>query len=70
MCGRYTLTATPQQIALRFGVDPAPVADLAPRYNIAPSQANPVVVNQDGPALALMQWGLIPSWSREPSSRY
>jgi putative SOS response-associated peptidase YedK len=71
MCGRYTLTATPQQIALRFGVDPAPVAtDLAPRYNIAPSQANPVVINQDGPALALMQWGLIPAWSREPSSRY
>jgi putative SOS response-associated peptidase YedK len=42
------------------------------RYNIAPRQSNPVVVRQGGGhnQLELMQWGLVPSWSRDPKLPY
>ena len=38
-----------------------------PRYNIAPAQDVLVVRETDGKrAAAMMRWGLIPSWSKEP----
>src|SRR5439155_23796391 len=43
-----------------------------PRYNIAPRQHNPVVM-RDGSGhgqLELMQWGLVPAWSREARVAY
>lgn len=43
-----------------------------PRYNIAPGQHNPVVV-RDGSGhnqLELMQWGLVPAWSKEAKVAY
>jgi putative SOS response-associated peptidase YedK len=37
-----------------------------PRYNIAPTQNNPVVVNRENQrVMMLMRWGLIPSWAKE-----
>jgi putative SOS response-associated peptidase YedK len=36
MCGRFTLTASGEQIAEEFGLDEVPL--LGPRFNIAPSQ--------------------------------
>ena len=36
MCGRFALKAPPADIARQFGVDAVP--ELAPRYNIAPTQ--------------------------------
>ena len=41
MCGRYTLKAPREAIAEAF--DLADVPELLPRYNIAPTQAVPVV---------------------------
>lgn len=41
-----------------------------PRYNIAPTQPVPAVLNewQEGKAqLELVHWGLIPSWAKDPS---
>jgi len=65
MCGRYTLSAPGDVVAERFGLAEAPV--LAPRYNIAPSQEVPIVRAAAGPGreLALVRWGLVPSWARE-----
>src|SRR5919201_3457482 len=43
-----------------------------PRYNIAPRQHNPVV-RRDGDGrneLELMQWGLVPAWSKEAKVPY
>jgi putative SOS response-associated peptidase YedK len=44
------------------------VPDLEPRYNIAPTQ-DVAVVRQEGStrALALLRWGLVPSWSKDPT---
>ena len=66
MCGRYTLSAPGDVVAEAFGLAEAP--DLAPRYNIAPSQRVPIVraaANAAGRELALVRWGLVPSWARE-----
>jgi putative SOS response-associated peptidase YedK len=38
-----------------------------PRYNIAPTQAIPVVLNDGKRELTYAHWGLIPSWSNDPS---
>lgn len=39
MCGRYTLTTPVGELADLFGVaGPLPEDDVAPRYNVAPSQ--------------------------------
>jgi putative SOS response-associated peptidase YedK len=42
---------------------------IPPRYNIAPTQAVPVVrLSEDGEReLELLRWGLIPSWARDPT---
>ncbi len=64
MCGRFTLTADPATIRAEFGVEPP--ADLAPRYNIAPTQpVLGVVAGNSGRKTAMLEWGLIPYWSRD-----
>jgi putative SOS response-associated peptidase YedK len=65
VCGRFLFTASPADVAGLFGVRGVP--PLEPRYNIAPGQSVPVVVEVDGARrLRLMKWGLIPSWSKDP----
>jgi putative SOS response-associated peptidase YedK len=65
MCGRFTLRTPVADIAEIFGV--LRLDESENRYNIAPSQAVPVV-RQNGPSreLTLMRWGLIPRWARDP----
>ncbi|MEX2453709.1 MAG: SOS response-associated peptidase [Rhodospirillaceae bacterium] len=66
MCGRYTLTVTPEKLREIFGFDVTP--NLEPRFNIAPTQPAPVVRVRDrgGPrTLDLLRWGLVPSWSKD-----
>lgn len=67
MCGRYTLTVQMDELAEHFG---CPVIEpvIKPRYNVAPLQIMPVVVNQNGQhQLQMMQWGLVPFWAKEQS---
>lgn len=73
MCGRFTLTATPEDVSALFSlldVEPFPA-----RYNIAPTQ--PVLIVAPGQArepgsnlpdrqALLVRWGLIPSWAKNP----
>jgi len=59
MCGRFTLTASGDEVAEAFGLDEPP--RLEPRYNIAPSQEVAVVVaGEGGRALDVRRWGLVP----------
>jgi putative SOS response-associated peptidase YedK len=72
MCGRFTLTADRERVADHFGMDPATVPDLPPRYNIAPTQPVPVVAfKPDGETfgLAMLRWGLVPRWSGGPEAK-
>ncbi|MBI4380286.1 MAG: SOS response-associated peptidase [candidate division NC10 bacterium] len=66
MCGRFTLTTNLGAIAKRFGVARF-LEEVSPRYNIAPTHTV-IVVNDDGSRhLTPMQWGLIPSWAKDPA---
>jgi putative SOS response-associated peptidase YedK len=67
MCGRYTLRVSPAELAEIFAVINS--FDWSPRYNIAPTQTVAAVrANRDGQGreLALLKWGLIPSWAKDP----
>lgn len=67
MCSRYALTSPPEAVRAYF----AHCNETAypPRYNIAPSQ--PVLIVRHDHArrreIALVRWGLIPSWSKDPA---
>src|SRR5512141_2038924 len=66
MCGRFTLTVNPEELQQQFGLSEPPPTELVARYNIAPSQAVAVVANTPDRKLELFQWGLIPSWAKDP----
>lgn len=67
MCGRFTLASPVQALAAQFNLPEVPA--LEPRYNIAPTQAV-AAVRAAGEAtlreLALLHWGLIPFWAKDP----
>jgi putative SOS response-associated peptidase YedK len=67
VCGRYSLTTAPEALRRLFDFDTTP--NLQPRYNIAPTQSAPVVrtAANGGRELAMLRWGLIPSWAKEAS---
>ncbi len=71
MCGRFSLTASVDDLMRLFDLDEA--FEITPRYNIAPRQQ--VVAIRQRPAargreMALMQWWLIPSWTKKIEYKY
>ena len=66
MCGRFTLTASPQVIERTFGLDETP--QLSPRFNIAPGQDVATIHRSEAArsVLALRRWGLVPFWAKDP----
>jgi putative SOS response-associated peptidase YedK len=67
MCGRYTLQHAPEFIEAWFEAIFMP--DYALRYNIAPGSNIIAVRNTaDGQAGAIMRWGFIPAWAKDPAS--
>jgi putative SOS response-associated peptidase YedK len=72
MCGRYRLSRRKQLVEAYFA-SVSEECEWSPRYNVAPTQ--PVLtIRQDSRApvrrLSIMRWGLIPSWSKDPSIGY
>ena len=68
MCGRFTLFEADKILSKEFGVSSVP--PLSPRYNIAPSQPVTAVratPTASGREIAFLRWGLIPSWSKDPT---
>ena len=68
MCGRYGFVPG-QNFDERFGVENRQES-LFPQYNIAPGASMPVVVRNSPNQIALMRWGLIPHWSKEPRVKF
>lgn len=67
MCGRYTLTSSPEALRALFRYAEQP--NFPPRYNVAPTQPIPVVCFINGERkFALMRWGLLPSWVKDPKA--
>lgn len=72
MCGRYTLTATPREVAESLGLDE--LEGFPPRYNIAPTQPILVVLGgrdarpeamTEGREGRLVRWGFLPGWLKD-----
>jgi putative SOS response-associated peptidase YedK len=65
MCGRYSLTTPVDVLRRLFGF--AELPNLAPRYNVAPTQMAPVIRPSGGGGrrLDLLRWGLVPGWARD-----
>jgi putative SOS response-associated peptidase YedK len=67
MCGRYVITSAPEAIRALFRYSELP--NFPPRYNVAPTQPIPIVRLADGKrSFALMRWGLLPSWVKDPKT--
>ncbi len=67
MCGRYTVTATPDVLQALFGYPEQP--NFPPRFNIAPTQPIAIVrLMDDKRQFALVRWGLLPSWVKDPKA--
>lgn len=65
MCGRYLIISTPEAIRQFFRYPEQP--NFPARYNIAPTQPVPIVRLVEGKRqFALLRWGLIPSWVKDP----
>jgi putative SOS response-associated peptidase YedK len=69
MCGRYRLSRRKQLVEEYFDTASGE-EDWAPRFDIAPTQSVPVIrqhPKEPVRELALMRWGLIPSWAKDSS---
>ena len=71
MCGRFALPWPAKNIQEHFMLPELP--DLAPRYNIAPSQDIAAIryLSNDTPRrLDMLRWGLIPHWAKDKNIGY
>jgi putative SOS response-associated peptidase YedK len=69
MCGRFTLTATVDQLMDRFDIEYFLEQDnFQPSYNIAPSQSVLAVINNGRHnKMGFLRWGLIPPFAKDVS---
>ena len=66
MCGRYSLSVSPDDLAAAFDLQEFPSFH-EPRYNIAPTQEAPVLVRApEGLRAGPLRWGLVPHWAESP----
>jgi putative SOS response-associated peptidase YedK len=61
MCGRFSI-----HIADLEEMREPP--EWTPRYNVAPTQSAPVIVQRPERTLVPMRWGLVPRWAVDPDS--
>lgn len=74
MCGRYATTRTPDALADEFGAQIADsFVELEPDYNVAPTKSAPIIIERPaatdrpgGREVLAAQWGLVPSWAKDP----
>ena len=65
MCGRYCITTAPEALRALFRYREQP--NFPARYNVAPTQPVPIVRVVEGDRhFALVRWGLIPAWVKDP----
>lgn len=76
MCGRFTQARPWSELVQLYGITESPSpSNLAPRYNIAPTQdiavVRPTAASREtgghGRELAMLRWGLVPFWAKDIS---
>lgn len=73
MCGRYAASRDTATLIEEFHVQRPPEHDLAADYNVAPTKEVYAVVDRESTRdaqrmreLAIVRWGLVPSWANDP----
>ncbi|MEM1027032.1 MAG: SOS response-associated peptidase [Planctomycetota bacterium] len=72
MCGRYQLRIELKRLieAYNLSIRPEELEPFEPRYNVAPTQAMPVIrAGDNGRELVPMRWGLVPSWMKPKNGK-
>ena len=73
MCGRFTHRLSWRQIVALYRLtSPQPPPAWRPRFNLAPTQDALVIRTAAGGERegAMLRWGLVPFWSKEPDAGY
>lgn len=70
MCGRFQLTALPEEIAEHFQLSRLP--KYQPSYNITPARKILCIVELEDKSLKAVNlfWGLVPSWSKDTKNSH
>jgi putative SOS response-associated peptidase YedK len=67
VCGRYVTASPPDELARYFGAATGG-AELAPNYNVAPTdEVYAVRRDEHDRRLGVLRWGLIPYWAKDRS---
>jgi putative SOS response-associated peptidase YedK len=74
MCGRYAASRDPDDLVEEFEVVVRPEETIPPDWNVAPTKKVYAVIDRRPKAeaavrreLAVLTWGLVPSWAKDPS---
>jgi len=67
MCGRFAFYSPSEATAALFGVSAS--LEVQPRYNIAPTQYIAAIRDDKNGEreLAMLRWGLVPFWAKDPA---
>jgi putative SOS response-associated peptidase YedK len=67
MCGRFAFYSPGEATAALFGAEFS--QSVLPRYNIAPTSYIAAIRKSDenSPELAMIRWGLVPFWAKDPA---
>lgn len=66
MCGRFVIASSPEALRQLFGYPHGP--NFPPRFNVAPTQPVPVILEERGARqFQLMRWAFLPEWAKEPA---
>ena len=69
MCGRFYLDVARDKLKAHYRLKRVP--KLVARFNISPSQDIAAIrESKEGRELAILHWGLIPSWAKDVKSHY
>lgn len=69
MCVRYTRRKETEEIPLLYNKASSQIASIPPSYNVAPGSSIVSMTRQDGEnRIIAFEWGLIPSWVKDPAS--
>ena len=66
MCGRYASSRKLDDLVSYFEVQDPPEEELAPSWNVAPTDPVYAVVQRETRQLRVLRWGLVPSWAKDP----
>lgn len=68
MCGRFGVPFQSEELAAALDARWRGQPFSGPRFNVAPTQHAPVLMQDDeGRRLEMLRWGLIPSWAKDPA---